>query len=311
MGIFVYKSFLKLLTREGFIPDIIITHRFSYVSIGDRLSELLSIPHIVGVHNSCLQNINLYKDILSRSDSIACRSFSIKRRFLEKLPEFSDKVFIANSGIGKDKILKKADFIKKSDSIKNNKINMISVCGLIPLKNIDIVLRALSDLPDVINWHYTIIGDGPERASLERLTKLLFINDKVSFMGYIENSRVYNFLDESNVFAMVSSPETFGLSYLEAMARGNIVIGTKGWGIDGIVVDGVNGYLCDEVSVVDVRNKIIEIISMTHTERIKMQGDIYMTIKDYTIKEMSQVYFDVIEQCIQEYKENTNHSKVV
>ena len=40
---------------------------------------------------------------------------------------------------------------------------------------------------------------------------------------------------------MISSPETFGLAYLEAMARGNIVIGTKGWGIDGIVIDGENG----------------------------------------------------------------------
>jgi len=34
---------------------------------------------------------------------------------------------------------------------------------------------------------------------------------------------------------MVSAPETFGLVYLEAMAKGCIVIGTKNWGIDGIV----------------------------------------------------------------------------
>ena len=138
--------------------------------------------------------------------------------------------------------------------------------------------------------------------NLEKLVQLLGIDDKVRFMGDVEHHIVYNFLDKSNIFVMISSAETFGLSYLEAMARGNIVIGTKGWGIDGIVIDGVNGYLCDEISAVNVRSKIMEIITMSPTERRNMQNHMFVTIKDYTIKEMSQVYLDVIEQCIQENK---------
>ena len=299
LHLFNHEGFSELLVREGFIPDIILTHRSQYFSIGDRLSEIYSVPHIVGLHSSCLHSIKLYKKILSRSDSIACRSYSIKRRFLEELPEFGDKAFIANSGIEKDKILKEMDFITKSVAIKSNVIKIISVCGLIPRKNIDRVISALSGLPSHIEWYYTIIGEGPEKERLERLAHSLTIDDKVSFTGYIENSRVYEFLDESNVFAMVSSLETFGLSYLEAMARGNIVIGTKGWGVDGIVIDGVNGYLCDEASVDNVRTKIMEIITMSSTERRSMQDNIFETIKDYTNEKMSQVYFEVIEKCIQ------------
>ena len=193
--LFNYKGFFKLLESEGFVPDIIITHRSSFISIGDRLSAQFSVQHIVGVHKSCLQDVNLYKGILSRSARIACRSFSIRRRFLEKLPEFGDKAFIANSGIGEDKILKKTDFIKKTDSFKDNAIKIISVCSLIPLKNIDIVLRALSGLSSAIHWHYTIIGDGPEKKNLEGLAKTLGIDDKVNFMGYVENPKVYKFLD--------------------------------------------------------------------------------------------------------------------
>jgi len=299
MSIFMHNSFLKLLVREGFVPDIIISHRISHSFIGDRLSTLLSVPHIVGVHGSCLLKIHLYRDILSRADSIACRSLAIKRRFLEKLPEFGYKVFVANSGIDKDKILAKSGFVKKSFLSNNKTLKLISVCNLIPLKHIDIVLRALSDFSNNTNWHYTIIGDGPERASLEGLVKSLSIDDKVTFMGYIENSHIYKYLDESDVFVMISSPETFGLAYLEAMARGNIVIGTKGWGIDGIVIDGVNGYLCEEISAKNLMNKIIKLMAMPSAEHVKMMNHICKTVNDYTDEEMSQVYLKVIEQCIQ------------
>ena len=37
---------------------------------------------------------------------------------------------------------------------------------------------------------------------------------------------------------MVSEPETFGLAYLEAMAKGCLVVGAYGWGIDGIIRHG-------------------------------------------------------------------------
>ena len=49
-------------------------------------------------------------------------------------------------------------------------------------------------------------------------------------------------MEESDVFAMVSSPETFGLVYIEAMAKGCVTIGSKGEGIDGVIVNNENGF---------------------------------------------------------------------
>ena len=50
-------------------------------------------------------------------------------------------------------------------------------------------------------------------------------------------------MGRADCFAMASSPETFGLTYLEAMACGCYVIGSKGEGIDGVMVTGDNGVL--------------------------------------------------------------------
>ena len=56
-------------------------------------------------------------------------------------------------------------------------------------------------------------------------------------------------MGKADCFAMVSSPETFGLTYLEAMACGCYTIGSKGEGIDGVLVDGENGKLVTPGSV--------------------------------------------------------------
>ena len=42
---------------------------------------------------------------------------------------------------------------------------------------------------------------------------------------------------------MISQGEAFGLVYLEAMARGCITIASRGEGFDGIIKDGINGFL--------------------------------------------------------------------
>ena len=47
--------------------------------------------------------------------------------------------------------------------------------------------------------------------------------------------------------------KTFGLVYLEAMARGCITVASRDEGFDGIIQDGVNGFLCksgDETELV-------------------------------------------------------------
>ena len=44
---------------------------------------------------------------------------------------------------------------------------------------------------------------------------------------------------------MISKDEAFGLVYIEAMARGCIVIASKNEGMEGIIVHGLNGFLCE------------------------------------------------------------------
>lgn len=51
-------------------------------------------------------------------------------------------------------------------------------------------------------------------------------------------------MKDAQIFTLISSSETYGMVYIEAMLQGCITIASKGEGFDGIIQDGINGFLC-------------------------------------------------------------------
>ena len=62
------------------------------------------------------------------------------------------------------------------------------------------------------------------------------------------------------------SKETFGMVYVEAMSKGNIVVGAKGQGIDGVVVNNDNGFLCQLDSEEELSDLLIMLNSLNQSE---------------------------------------------
>src|SRR5690606_32504327 len=95
------------------------------------------------------------------------------------------------------------------------------------------------------NFIFDIYGDGPEKEALEALVSKLGLSDRIFFKGYIANQILPEILIQYDIFMMPSYPETLGRVYFEAMACGLPVIGSVGTGIDGLIEDGVQGFLVD------------------------------------------------------------------
>jgi glycosyltransferase involved in cell wall biosynthesis len=91
------------------------------------------------------------------------------------------------------------------------------------------VLRALWLLRDEMPaLRYLIVGDGPERAALERLAGELGIADRVELTGQLPHAEALARARTAHLFAMPSVDEAFGVAYVEAMAAGLPVIGCFG-----------------------------------------------------------------------------------
>jgi teichuronic acid biosynthesis glycosyltransferase TuaC len=100
---------------------------------------------------------------------------------------------------------------------------IISVGLLIPRKGHELVIEALSLLPEV---QLLICGEGPMRAELERRAQRLFVSDRVRFLGMIKHEDLNRYYSAADVLVLASYREGWPNVVLEAMACGTPVVAT-------------------------------------------------------------------------------------
>lgn len=87
-----------------------------------------------------------------------------------------------------------------------------------------------------------IVGDGPARKELEEKAAQLDVSDYVIFTGMVAPEQVYAYYQLGDVFVSASTSETQGLTYVEAAANGLPLLCRKDPCLDGVLVDGRNGW---------------------------------------------------------------------
>ena len=114
---------------------------------------------------------------------------------------------------------------------------------LSPEKGLAVVLQALANLAvQCPQAHTLIVGDGPERERLEAITRLLAIEDRVSFLGFRPDARAL--MAEVDIIVHTPVYEGFGIVVLEAMAAGRpVVVNDSPGGLTEIVTHGETGLV--------------------------------------------------------------------
>lgn len=124
---------------------------------------------------------------------------------------------------------------------------VVSVMRLAPRKRGTALLRAARRLRDALpagqQARFEIVGDGPERDSLERLARRLGMSDRVRFHGTLPPAGVKAMLARSHVFALPTHLEAFGLAALEARAAGLPVVAMRDSGVAEFIVHDESGLL--------------------------------------------------------------------
>jgi glycosyltransferase involved in cell wall biosynthesis len=123
-------------------------------------------------------------------------------------------------------------------------VRLMSVARLTPHKRIADAVRAVRELIDEgLNVTYSIVSDGPERATLEAMCADLGLGGHVSFLGFVSRGRLVSELSDADLFVHPSAAEGFGVAVVEAMASGLPVVVANSLGVRDIVDDGNDGYL--------------------------------------------------------------------
>ena len=135
--------------------------------------------------------------------------------------------------------------LRHSKGWQDDKV-LISIGRLGAEKNWETLLRAAAQ---VYAQHPTmrlvLIGDGPDKRTLELLAAELGIAERVTFTGQVPFDEIPVYLKAADMFGFASVTETQGLVTIEAMAAGLPVVAVDGSGSHDIVDNGKDGFLVD------------------------------------------------------------------
>lgn len=182
---------------------------------------------------------------------------------------------------------------EKRNHETKNKYTVSFVGGNFQRKGLMQLIKAVSLLKkEGYKIKIVVAGKDKNQKHIEKWIYKNHFSDLIEFKGHLKREDVKKTIINSDVFAMPSITEAYGLVYLEAMALGVPVIGTKEGGTKEIIIDGVNGFLCNPYDVMEIASKI----KMALDERVrkKLIENGYKTLDRFSkkqfIEEMLKVY---------------------
>lgn len=125
-------------------------------------------------------------------------------------------------------------------------LKVLTVARLVERKRIQDAIKALEGLEAEL----VVVGEGPERDKLERLSESIDVREKVEFKGHVDHSDIDDLYSSADVFLLPSMNEGMSNTVLEAMASGLPIIVTDTGGTEELVEE--NGFLIDKKSPKDI-----------------------------------------------------------
>jgi glycosyltransferase involved in cell wall biosynthesis len=295
---FKTKSFVKSLNL-----DCLHAHLFGPIVAFAPLAWMAKLPFVGTLHDVYMvegsaHRAFLLKQALFFNAKLTTVSNPMREFYLKTLRcNEQDIVYIPNcTRINAHRDARLA--VRYSLGLSEHTVALISVGRLVGLKRFNILIDAVAKLDERSSFKAFIVGDGPERSSLEALIVKYQLQDHVVMLG--ERSDVEMLLAASDIFSLTSETEGMSKSILEALAAGLPVVATDVGGNKDLVKHGDNGFLSQEHSSSEVR-KFFSILINNAELRTRMGENSLALLKqeynsDLFLKRHIEIYNNSIEK---------------
>ena len=282
-----------------------ITSNMVYILMKRKLPNIKYVRYLHGCfdkyafgNDKGIVNKSLGKMIMQKafdySDLLIFISKAVETSFEKKFKIENKRKAIIYNGIN-EKFFAETKIKRNEGDCKKN---IIFVGRLSYVKGVDILIKAFKEVEKRNdNIGLTIVGDGEDREKLINLSKKLNVSDKVKFVG--RQSNVIQWLDNANIFVYPSIwEEGFGISVVEAMARGCIPIVSNRGGLAEIVKNGKNGIAFNKNDSKELASAIEKILNMDNEEKKKIILEAIATSKKFsinsTLENLKKQYYEII-----------------
>ncbi len=261
-------SFPKFLTTPSFAyfadrrirkAGIDLIHAHDRIFTAD-LATLHGVPHRFWVREVRRKRPSLFDRATARVEDalvrdLRCRLFLpvsglTRDIFLQEHPVTPDRVRVIHPGIDPGRYEKmdrpscRKEIATQFGFSPGEKI-ILFVSMNFELKGLDVLMKALAILakrPSAPAFRLLVVGKGTVRKYVSLATSL-GIGERVAFAGVIPTERLKTFYPASDLYAMPSRFDTFGMVVLEAMAASLPVLVSDRMGVSDLIREGVNGCI--------------------------------------------------------------------
>ena len=313
-NIFANKP-IKIVKK--FKPDVIHNQTdFTIGAFARRVAKKLKVPIVYTYHTS-YEDYTYYavKGIMERFAKRVVRVYS--KELANRMTEFitpSEKTKEYMRAVGSDTYINVIptgiDFsIFKADQVDKERAEAFKKeHGITPKTKVFLLLGRIAkeksmdvSLRGITAYHkkhpkedikILIVGDGPAREELTLLVEELGISKLTVFVGEVRALEVPFYYHLANIYTSASITETQGLTFMEAMAAGIIVLARFDHNLTGTIINGQTGFFfADDDSFV---NQVEHIFSMNEEEKQFILNNAYQTVDRYSIdnfyKNIMRVY---------------------
>lgn len=285
----LYKIILKELGK----PDVLHAHFTEVGYVASILKQQINVPLVITEHSSRVNKIVIEKRLFNiatqayvQADVVIAVSPSLVTAIKNN---FNIKACYVPNVVD-------TDIFTYAPREASETFNFVSTGNLIITKRMDLTIKAFNsafhDFPRVT---LTIFGDGDERSKLEEIIKEYNLESRVMLMGMCSREVIKEKLKISDCFVLASRSETFGVSYIEALATGVPVIATKCGGPETFVHED-NGLMIpvDNLDALITAMKYMYQNSKTF-DREKISSEIKSEFSpEYVSRKLVEVYEEVL-----------------
>jgi len=256
---FMLSMFFSLM-RNARKADLIHANWLINGVIAGLAGAILRVPVVTTLRGSDVMKLQssgltkfLLKLLLSTNRKVVCVSEAVQRQVIDAVAYDSEMIVTVENGI--DPFL-----VKQSRHEREYVWRLITIGNLIPLKQIDHILRAFADKRISDRAELSVVGDGPQLSGLKALAEELGIDHAVQFTGGVDPSSVAKKLGENDLFLFASRSEGRPNVILEAMAAGLTIIASDIDGVKSLLTDRVSGMLYESGNIEQLKERILTVL---------------------------------------------------
>lgn len=263
-----------LFARKNRVDIIHSGDLFPQGLVSVMLKKVLRIPFVAYCHGEEVTQIDYrrfqpkMRDLVYRSADAIVASSGFARANLIRIGVPEDRIFTIMPGVDTSTFTPKAadpTLVRKFQL--SGKVVLLSVSRLVERKGHSHALKALAKVRDVVpEFHYLIVGDGPEREKIKSTIAELGLERYVSMVGKISDEELIDFYNLCDLFVLANRNiagdlEGFGMVFIEANACGKAVLGGRTGGTSEAVIENSTGLLVDPENIDEIALALKTLIS--------------------------------------------------